>query len=104
MTLPPPPMHLEKDRLIAGIALARPDLVDRYAETISQTVIFDSDAARVMIEVLRTAEEGTHMSPDTVRGALFSTGTLRELILTDPNNDAVENSFREMLGLEPSWS
>ncbi len=100
VTLPPPPPSTTKDRFIAAICLARPDLVDRYVEQISAVQMADEKAMTVVLELVKEAGEGRHSPVDIVRGSLFADGTLRNLILTNPNHDDVEGALREMLGLE----
>jgi DNA primase len=98
--LPPPPPSTTKDRYIAAICLARPDLVDRYVEQITAVTFCDEKATNVITELVNAAQDGRHTPIDIVRGSLLSDGTLRNLILTNPNHDDVEGALREMLGLE----
>jgi DNA primase len=93
--LPPPPMGTHKERSIAAIAAARPDLADRHVESLAQMEFMDESAEVVIRSILMAGGE------KPAAAANLSIGRLHELLTTDPKNPEVDDAFRELLDLAP---
>jgi DNA primase len=93
--LPPPPMGTHRERSIAAIAAARPDLVEWYVDALARVEFRDESADAVIRSILLTGHE------KPLAAANLSIGRLHELLTTDPKNPEVDDAFRELLDLAP---
>jgi DNA primase len=90
--LPPPPNSDAKEKMVASIAVARPDLVSRYADKLASIRCKNQTAALVLNAVL----VGSEPSLAPVAEAFYGPGAPPSW---DFNSPQVEDLFRELLGL-----
>jgi DNA primase len=97
VNLPPAPSDTKKQRLIACIAAARPDLVDQNADALATIKFTDAESKLVINGVL----VGSEPSVSGVLEALWGVdrASLYNRLLADPHHPSVDESFRELLGL-----
>jgi DNA primase len=97
VNLPPAPSDTKKQRLIACIAAARPDLVDQNADALATIKFTDRESRLVINGVL----VGSEPSVSGVLEALWGVdrASLYNRLLADPHHPSVDESFRELLGL-----
>jgi DNA primase len=97
VNLPPAPSDTKKQRLIACIAAARPDLVDQNADALATIKFTDTESRLVINGVL----VGSEPSVSGVLEALWGVdrASLYNRLLADPHHPSVDESFRELLGL-----
>jgi hypothetical protein len=95
--LPPAPSDTKKQRLIACIAAARPDLVDQHADALSTLKFTDTEAKMVINGVL----VGSSPSVTGVIDALWNgdRAGFYDKLLIDPHHPTIDESFRELLGM-----
>jgi DNA primase len=93
VNLPPPPTAEPKEKLLAVIAAARPDLVDRYLDKVSSIKCLNPTVALVINAVLVGSAPSVSGVVETLYGNPYGSP------VWEFHSPGIENLWRELLGL-----
>jgi hypothetical protein len=91
--------HVQRERLIAAILLARPDLADKHLERLPG--LYDPEARAAVMRITMAMSEG-EVEPDPAAAAAFVSGpltrTLAAMLRDSPYHEDVEAALCEAIG------